>query len=50
MQERLCYSTPQRPEPHLPRSQPQPPVWQSGTALDGLPMCAAKRLSFFTTF
>ena len=42
-------STPQKPEPHLPRSHPWPPVWQLGRAPCALFTCAANRLSFFTT-
>jgi hypothetical protein len=43
------YSTPQNPEPHLPRSQPACPVWQSGIAVASFFTTDAKRLSFFFT-
>ena len=45
-----AYCIPQRPEPHLPWSQPHSPVAQAGRASVCLPTCAAKTLSFRTTF
>jgi hypothetical protein len=44
------YSTPQKPEPHLPRSHPACPEWHAGMADSSFFTTEAKRLSFFFIF